>query len=316
MNFEGQIRLPNLKHLLVKETLYIINIKVDQDTIKEIIKELPNSESIRFEEVSNQMLKYGCMDELSEIIAKLIEQMIKYNQKPYLLNVGKILPIHKKSDGQTDDVNNIRPITISDTITNLFESSTNHGIYCVTEQGGPLSPKFFSIHVEDLINEIMETDLITDINRIKTGILMYADDLLIMTESIKKMVKVLKMCENFGIRTGIKFNPSKTQIMRINGSKKSLKLCGEEIEWVEKIKYLGVWVDGKCYSKEHLRERRLSTWRAFYLLKQNLDLKSNKMSPHLKSHLFKAYVRPITYYGLENCVISQCEKVKYKLWKV
>ena len=57
---------------------------------------------------------------------------------------------------QTDDVNNIRPFSISDTITNLFESykltrisekhkdpqtqfgfkkksSTNHGIYCVTE---------------------------------------------------------------------------------------------------------------------------------------------------------------------------------------
>ena len=100
------------------------------------------------------------------------------------------------------------------------------------KQGGPLSPKLFSIYVEDLINEIMETDLITDINRIKTGILMYADDLLIMTESIKKMEKVLKMCEYFGMRTGIKFNPSKTQIMRINGSKKDktrLEFCGEEI---------------------------------------------------------------------------------------
>ncbi|RNA43596.1 hypothetical protein BpHYR1_030992 [Brachionus plicatilis] len=82
--------------------------------------------------------------------------------------------------------------------------------------------------------------------------------------------------------------------MRINGSKKDnarLELCGEEIEWVEKIKYLGVWVDGKCYSKEHLRKRRLSKWRAFYLLKQNLDLNSSKMSPQLKSHLFKTYIQ-------------------------
>ncbi|CAF0722127.1 unnamed protein product [Brachionus calyciflorus] len=142
---------------------------------------------------------------------------------------------------------------------------------------------------------------------------MYADDLLIMTESFKKMEKVLKMFENFGMRTGIKFNPSKTQIMRINGSKKDktrLELCGEEIEYVEKIKYLGVWVDGNCCSKEHLREKRLCIWRAFSLLKQNLDLYSNKMIPQLKSHLFKAYVRPITYYELENCVLSQCEKNK------
>ncbi|CAF1013833.1 unnamed protein product [Brachionus calyciflorus] len=97
--------------------------------------------------------------------------------------------------------------------------------------------------------------------------------------------------------------------MRINGSKKDktrLDLCCEEIE--SNIKYLGVWRNGKCFSKEHLRERTLSTWRAAYLLKQHLDLNSNKMSPQLKLHQFKAYVRPITYYGLENCVISQCEK--------
>ncbi|RNA44801.1 hypothetical protein BpHYR1_007662 [Brachionus plicatilis] len=34
------------------------------------------------------------------------------------------------------------------------------------------------------------------------------------------MEKVPKMLENFELRTGIKFNQSKTQIMRINGSKK------------------------------------------------------------------------------------------------
>lgn len=140
---------------------------------------------------------------------------------------------------------------------------------------------------------------------------MYADDLLIITDSTKKMKKVLKICEDFGLWMEIKFNPSKTQIMRFNGLKKDnvkLELCGEEIEWVDKMKYLGVWIDGKCYSKEHLRERRLSTWRAFYLLKTNLDLKSNKICPQLKAHLFKTYVRPIMYYGLENCNISKTEK--------
>ncbi|RNA41230.1 RNA-directed DNA polymerase from mobile element jockey-like [Brachionus plicatilis] len=129
-----------------------------------------------------------------------------------------------------------------------------------------------------------------------------------MTDSVKKMEKVLKICKTFGIKTEIKFNPTKTQIMRINGTNQdetSLELCGEEIEWVRKLKYLGVWVDGKHYSKEHLRERRLSTWRAFYLLKTNLDICSKDISPKLKAHLFKTYVRPIMYYGLENCTINK-----------
>ncbi|RNA32087.1 RNA-directed DNA polymerase from mobile element jockey-like [Brachionus plicatilis] len=159
----------------------------------------------------------------------------------------------------------------------------------------------------------MKTDLVAEIEGIKTGILMYADDLLLITESTKKMKKVLQMCEEFGIRNEIRFNPSKTQIMRINGTKKDevkLELCGEEIEWVKKIKYLGVWIDGKSFSKEHLRERRMSTWRAFYLLKTNLDINSKQLNPHLKAYLLKTYVRPITYYGIENCRISESEKKK------
>ncbi|RMZ98848.1 hypothetical protein BpHYR1_001620 [Brachionus plicatilis] len=37
---------------------------------------------------------------------------------------------------------------------------------------------------------------------------------------------------------------------------------------------------------------------------------SNQISPFLKAHLFKTYIRPITYYGLENCKISKCEMRK------
>ncbi|RNA38634.1 hypothetical protein BpHYR1_012079 [Brachionus plicatilis] len=77
------------------------------------------------------------------------------------------------------------------------------------KQGGPLSQKLFSIYVEELIEEIMNTNLISEIDGIKTGVLI--------------------LCEDYGLRTEIKFNPSKTQIMRINGSKKDevkLELSG------------------------------------------------------------------------------------------
>ncbi|RNA19764.1 RNA-directed DNA polymerase from mobile element jockey-like [Brachionus plicatilis] len=202
-------------------------------------------------------------------------------------------------------VNSLALVQNKQEISTIFKTSVG------VKQGGPLSPKLFSIYVEELIYEIMGTDLIAKINDIKTGILMYADDLLIMTDSTKKMKKVLEICEKFGDRVGIKFNPSKTQIMRINGSKNDevkLHLCNQEIEWVKKMKYLGVWIDGKRFSKEHLRERRLSTWRAFHMLKTNLNLNSKEISPKLKAHLFKTYIRPIMYYGIENCVISKTDQ--------
>ncbi|RNA02796.1 RNA-directed DNA polymerase from mobile element jockey-like [Brachionus plicatilis] len=129
---------------------------IDSNDIKKIIKELPNGKSSGFGDTCSEMFKYGCIDELSIIIAKIIETMIKNNQFPYQFNVGKRLPIIKNNNGPNNEINYTRPITISDTIANLFEkyilhrlerkhsdprtqfgfkvkSSTNHGIYTLTE---------------------------------------------------------------------------------------------------------------------------------------------------------------------------------------
>ncbi len=88
---------------------------------------------------------------------------------------------------------------------------------------------------------------------------MYADDLMIMTDSIKKMKEALKLCELFGNRLEIKFNPTKTQIMVIGRKRvdETIKLCGADIEWVDK--YLEVWLNKKNSNKDHLNERRINT---------------------------------------------------------
>ena len=110
------------------------------------------------------------------------------------------------------------------------------------KQSGPLSPKLFSIYVEDMIEEIINSKLIASINGVVTGLIMYADDLLLVTESIDNMRSVLKICEQYGVKLEIKFNPMKTQIMWANRKRdeERITLCGDEIEWVNKMKYLGV----------------------------------------------------------------------------
>ncbi|CAF0985361.1 unnamed protein product [Brachionus calyciflorus] len=105
----------------INESINTELIEVPPEIIKRIIADLPNGKSSGFVEAKNEMFKYGCIYELSIIIANIIKAMIKFNQIPYLFNVGKILPILKKNDGPNDEINNIRPITISDTIANVFE---------------------------------------------------------------------------------------------------------------------------------------------------------------------------------------------------
>ena len=68
------------------------------------------------------------------------------------------------------------------------------------KQGGPLFPKLFSIYVEAMIEEIISSKLIASINGVVIGLIMYADDLLLVTESIDKMRSVLKICEQHGVK--------------------------------------------------------------------------------------------------------------------
>ncbi|RNA43408.1 hypothetical protein BpHYR1_024168 [Brachionus plicatilis] len=59
------------------------------------------------------------------------------------------------------------------------------------------------------------SNLITEVNGIQTGVLIYADDLLLITYSAEKLKKVFQICENFGQID----NLQKTQIVGINNKK-------------------------------------------------------------------------------------------------
>ena len=114
----------------------------------------------------------------------------------------------------------------------------------------------------------------------------------------------------------IKFNPQKTQIMVIN-SKKEVKctLCNKEIEWVKSLKYLGVTVTQNNKSNTHLQERRLATWRSYYALKSEIEVEGEDLDQKIKSQLFRTYIRPIMYYGLENCFINKTETKKFQTFE-
>lgn len=99
--------------------------------------------------------------------------------------------------------------------------------------------------------------------------------------------------------------------MRINNKKEEkCTLCDQEIEWVKKLKYLGVTVTQNNKSNTHLQERRLASWRAYHGLKSQIELEGKDLDQKVKSQLFKTYIRPIMYYGLENCYINKTETKK------
>jgi hypothetical protein len=190
-------------------------------------------------------------------------------------------------------------------ISSLFKTSIG------VKQGGPLSPKLFSIYMHELIDLMLyDNTLLANINGIKTGIILYADDIILITENLNKMKKALKICEDFGETNEIKWNPSKTQIICFNKKKNTklekIELCGKSVEWVNSIKYLGITMNDKLSHKEYLHTKRMATLRTYHFVKK-VGLETKEMSHRLKSHLFKCYVRPMLYYGIENIYLHKNE---------
>jgi len=395
--------------LLVENKLKTIKnsrYEINPLNLEIIIKGLKNNKSIGFGEVSNEMYKYGGHTVLG-CVKLILEKIIEYGKIPHLFNIGKIMPIIKNEKEDNDNLNNVRPITISDTLSNIFEkvviyeidkvhtdqnlqfgfkrnSSTNYAIFVLKEtvnyynykkknvyacaidaskafdkvnriimafkligkvhplvwralvhyyavsvaylynkneassifkttvgvkQGGPLSPRLFAIYVEDLIVELETSVFGAMIGNTKTGVLMFADDLIVLTESKENLQEMLKIVEKYCLKNEIKINAKKTQFIRFGGfdcqnESQSISLDGHRIKRVDKIEYLGVWIDSKLKSHGHIEEKTVSITNAFNALR-NVGITEKDTSVSMKTFLYKVYCRPILFYGIENLTLQK-----------
>lgn len=104
-------------------------------------------------------------------------------------------------------------------------------------------------------------------------------------------------------------NAKKTKCM-IFGTKKDregakrVNINGTELEYVDKFKYLGVWLRPNLCGNEHVKKRKISAIAAAYRL-NTLGLNTNILSSELKSFLIGVYCRSTLQYGIENTYMTQ-----------
>jgi hypothetical protein len=82
------------------------------------------------------------------------------------------------------------------------------------KQGGALSPRLFSIYIEDLVEKIKQTSYGglygTKNKKIKIDIFLYADDILLICTNKSGLQQMLKVVEQYGLDYEIVFNIGKT----------------------------------------------------------------------------------------------------------
>ena len=114
------------------------------------------------------------------------------------------------------------------------------------KQGGVLSPILCIVYIDELITRLQSSGIGCRVGNHYVGVLGYADDLTLLSPSVRSLNKILLICNNFADEFNITFNAKKTICIKF-GNKVSehdkVVLSGATIEWTNKVKHLGNMVN-------------------------------------------------------------------------
>ena len=129
--------------------------------------------------------------------------------------------------------------------------SSRFGISNGTRQGSMASPALWSVYLDLLIKELRELGVGCHVGGLFMGVVVYADDVLLMAPTRGAMQMMLDKCQAYAAEHNIMFstdpNPSKskTKCIFVCGNKRNLvkpaplSLCGRELPWVSTATHLG-----------------------------------------------------------------------------
>ena len=160
-------------------------------------------------------------------------------------------------------------------------------------QGSVLSPFLFALYLDDL------SDLCSSIKG--CGIVLYADDILLLSTSITQLERLLHVCESELTWLDMSINFNKSCCIRIGPRCDIIhatinSLSGHCLPWVTEMRYLGIYI---------VRSRSMSCSldsckRKFYRAANSIFGKIGRTaSEEVVLHLVKSKCMPILLYGLE-----------------
>ncbi|KAK3540070.1 hypothetical protein QTP70_025377 [Hemibagrus guttatus] len=157
-------------------------------------------------------------------------------------------------------------------------------------QGSALSPFLFAMVMDQLSEEVRQESPWT---------MMFADDIVICSESREQVEENLERWRFALERRGMKVSGSKTEYMCVNKREGSgtVRLQGEEVKKVQEFKYLGSTVQSNGECGKEVKKRVQAGWNGWR--KVCGVLCERKISVRIKGKVYRTVVRAAMLYGLE-----------------
>ena len=169
---------------------------------------------------------------------------------------------------------------------------------------------FFALYIDDIVKSINAQEIGCFIRHVSVSIILYADDILLLTPSVAGLQKLLLLCEAELQLLGLKINDKKTVCMRIGPHYQAscggiVTLNGRVLEWVHEIRYLGVYLVSSSTFKCSFSNAKKSFYRSFNAIYGRIG---RAASEEVILALIKAKCIPVLLYGLDVCPTNATDK--------
>ena len=181
---------------------------------------------------------------------------------------------------------------------NLSESFQSHiGV----RQGDNLSPNLFKLFINDLPDIFDSSCHPVSLNITKLNCLMYADDVILLSETAEGLQNCLlnlhQYCENWGLEVNIK--KTKSVVFNRTGRLEPVNFLygNKNIDNVRKYSYLGVTFSNSGSFSEAKQELYKKGLKAFFKFRKCFEHHKPKIRTLL--HVFDHTIKPVLLYGSE-----------------
>ena len=182
-------------------------------------------------------------------------------------------------------------------------------------QGSILSPRLFSVFIDDLLLQLKSNINGMKLHNFKLNAIAYADDINLFSTTTTGLQNLINTCDSYARKWRIRFNPSKTKCIQIGKSElrtpPTWTLDGETIKLSDETTILGVNFTTDLKAQSHIRNRiracnqsafKFSTAGALY----------PGLNCEVKTHIWNTINCPVLTYGLETIYISSIELEELK----
>ncbi|KAK3514203.1 hypothetical protein QTP70_009458 [Hemibagrus guttatus] len=266
--------------------------KIRKDEVRNALKRMKSGKAVGPDDIPVEVWK--CLGEAAvEFLANLFNRVLENLEKAYdrvpreeLWYCMRKSGVAEKYVRVVQDMYERSRTVVRCAVGQTEEFNVEVGLH----QGSALSPFLFAIVMDQLSEEVRQESPWT---------MMFADDIVICSESREQVEENLERWRFALERRGMKVSGSKTEYMCVNEREGSgtVRLQGEEVKKVQEFKYLGSTVQSNGECGKEVKKRVQAGWNGWR--KVSGVLCDQKISARIKGKVYRTVVRPAMLYGLE-----------------